>query len=577
MSAVSPSTRLLFLKGVPLEATYENTVFWDTATGATKTTQAQAFANYTKPNQTDKDGTVYSFNLTNLSYQRYGRNQIKVQIPMDMLLDCNYLMFNNDRFGAKWFYAFITKLEYVSEVVTLVSYEIDVLQTWAFDYYPNSCFIERAHSKTDIIGENLVEENFELGDYNFSQAPRTSESLKVMGYYIAAPWKADITYGEQGERTITINEDAAVGGIYISGIYSGIYINRFSDLEDVKAVIAKASEELGDKAQAIVSLYCAPYQAGAYDAQKIATVTDLNIHNDVSTFGGYVAHNRKLFTYPYRGFQAFTGDGSSHTYRYEYFEGARNIGAGLPDWACSFDIVCDATPSGTCYLVPVGYKQWRGQSGQQNWYESMPMGGYPTIAFTTDSYKQYLAQDGVVQVLGGLNGNTTDRAVVSGFGKAIGGVIGGVASLAAGNIAGGLTNIAGSVFGALSENAKADNMPNNTQGATSSGQLKMKLNRQQFQLSGFTIQREFAERIDAFWDWFGYSQKKVASPERHARKWWTYIKTQGCTINGSIPADDERKICDLYNAGIRWWTDITKVDDFYNLAADNKPILEITT
>ena len=35
MSAVSPSTRLLFLKGVPLEATYENTVFWDTATGAT--------------------------------------------------------------------------------------------------------------------------------------------------------------------------------------------------------------------------------------------------------------------------------------------------------------------------------------------------------------------------------------------------------------------------------------------------------------------------------------------------------------------------------------------------------------
>ena len=574
MSAVSPSTRLLILKGVPLEATYENTVFWDTAAGATKTTQAQAFVNYVKPNQTDKDGTVYSFNMSNMSYQRYGRNQIKVQIPMDMLLDCNYLMFNNDRFGAKWFYAFITKLEYVSEVVTLVSYEIDVLQTWAFDYTPNSCFIERAHAKSDIIGSNLVEENFEIGDYMFKQDPVTSSKLSVMGYYIAAPWKADITYGEQGERTITITDN--VGGVYISGIYSGIYINRFSDLEDVKAVIAKASEELGDKAQAIVSLYCAPYQAGVYNDGSPETIP-ISVINDVSVFGGYQAHNKKLFTYPYRGIQAFNGNGESHTYRYEYFEGARNISAGTPAWSCIFDIVCDATPSGTCYLVPRGYKEWVGTTGKQNWYESMSMGSYPTISFTTDSYKQYLAQDGVVQVLGGLNGNTTDRAVVSGFGKAIGGVIGGIASIAAGNTVGGLTNVAGSVFGALSENAKAQNMPNNTQGATSSGQLKMALNRQQFQLSAFTIRREFAERIDSFWDWFGYSQKKVASPERHARKWWTYIKTQGCTINGSIPADDERKICELYDNGIRWWTDITKVGDFYNLAADNKPILEITT
>ena len=566
MSAVSPSTRLLFLKGVPLEATYENTVFWDTATGATKTTQAQAFANYTKPNQTDKDGTVYSFNLSNISYQRYGRNQIKVQIPMDMLLDCNYLMFNNDRFGAKWFYAFITKLEYVSEVVTLVSYEIDVLQTWAFDYTPNSCFIERAHAKSDIIGSNLVEENFEIGDYMFKQDPVTSAKLSVMGYYIAAPWKADITYGEQGERTINITDN--VGGMYISGIYTGIYLNRFSDLEDVKAVIAKASEELGDKAQAIVSLYCAPYQAGVYNDGNPETIP-ISIINDVSVFGGYQAHNKKLFTYPYRGIQAFNGNGESHTYRYEYFEGARNISAGTPAWSCVFDIVCDATPSGTCYLVPRGYKEWVGTTGKQNWYESMSMGGYPTIAFTTDSYKQYLAQDGVVQVLGGLNGNTTDRAFVSGFGKAIGGVIGGVASIAAGNIAGGLTNVAGSVFGALSENAKAQNMPNNTQGATSSGQLKMTLNRQQFQLSAFTIRREFAERIDSFWDWFGYSQKKVASPERHARKWWTYIKTQGCTINGSIPADDERKICDLYNAGIRWWVNLNEIGKYDTLIQDN--------
>ena len=573
MSEVAPSTIVRFLKGVPLEATYENTVFWDTAKGQTRATQATAMAAYTKPNTVDPiTGNTYSFYLDHLSYQRYGRNQIRVQIPMDLLLDCNYMMFNNARFGSKWFYAFIRKLEYVNEVTTTVTYEIDVLQTWHFDYTPNACFIERAHAASDKIGDNLVEENFEIGDYTFSQDPKTSNKLKVMGYYIAAPWKADIVYGEQGERTITISDN--VGGMYISGIYSGVYINRFSDLEDVKAVIAKASEELGDKAQAIVSLYAAPYQAGVYNDGNPEIVTDLTIINDVTTFGGYRAHNKKLFTYPYRGFQAFTGDGNSHTYRYEYFEGARNISAGTPAWSCLFHIVCDATPSGTCYLVPVGYKEFVGQSGKENWYESMSMGGYPTMSFTTDSYKQYLAQDGVVQVLGSLGVGTQNRALVSGVGKAIGGVVGGVSAALSGNVFGAVTNVAGGVFDALSANAKADNMPNNTQGATSSGQLKMVLNRQQFQLSAFTIRREFAEKIDQFWDWFGYAQHNVNTPTRNARTHWSYVKTRGCTINGSIPADDERKICELYDNGVRWWANLSEVGQFYNLAADNKPALD---
>ena len=125
---------------------------------------------YVKPDMIDPtSGVQYSFILNNQSYQRYGRNQIKVQIPMDLLLDCNYLMFNNQRFGNKWFYAFITHLEYISEVVTLVSYEIDVLQTWAFDYTPNPCYIERCHAVTDDPGDNLVEENLELGEYIWQQ------------------------------------------------------------------------------------------------------------------------------------------------------------------------------------------------------------------------------------------------------------------------------------------------------------------------------------------------------------------------------------------------------------------------
>lgn len=580
ISAIAPSTIVRFLRGVPLESTYENTVWW--AATATRATQAEAFAGYTKPSTPDIDGTVYNFYIDKQSYQRYGRNQIRVQIPMDLLLDCNYLMFNNARYGSKWFYAFITHLEYVNEVTTTVSYEIDVLQTWYFDYEPNACYIERAHSYSDKIGENLLEENFELGEYMFKQDPVTDSTLATVGYYILAPWSAEIIYGEQGERTINFTKRDS--GVYISGIYSGIWINRYSDLEDMKAVIDAASTQEGDWAQAIVAIYCAPYYAGTYNDGDPAE-SSLTVFNDITVFGrGYTPHNKKLYTYPYRGIQAFTGNGDSHTYMYEYFENARSAvstGGRPASWSCNFKVIYDATPSGTCYLVPIGYKTWvTATKGQENWYESMSMGSYPNMAWTTNAYTQYLAQDGVVQALGNIaygGDMNAYRGMATGLsvaGKALGSVVGGAATMIGGNVVGGAVNVLSGVVGSMVENVKAQNMPNNTQGATSSGQLKMKLNRMQFQLSPFTIRQEYAERIDAFWDWFGYPQKDITRPQRHARKHWTYVKTRGCTINGKIPADDERRICQLYDNGIRWWTTMSEIGDFYNLAADNTPLGE---
>lgn len=576
MSVVAPSTIVRFLKGVPLESTYENTVYWETTEGATRAVQAETFAKYTKAPVTDTDGKVYNFYIDKLSYQRYGRNQIKVAIPMDMLLDCNYMMFNNARFGSKWFYAFITKLEYVSEVTTIVSYEIDVLQTWFFDYHPNACFIERAHAYSDIIGKNLVREDFELGEMVFKSEPITSRQLKDVGYYIVAPWKAEIIYGEQGEREINITPMNQ--GIYISGVYSGVWINRFTNIEDVKAVLDVAAGESGDLAQAVVSIYCAPYYAGS-DADYVTT--SISCNNDVTLFGQYQPHNKKLYTYPYRAIQAFNGNGGSHTYRYEYFDGARNAKVGLPSWNCMFRIRCDGTPGGTCYLVPVGYK-YKATSAAENWYESMDMGGYSTIAYTTDAFKQWLAQDGVVQVLGNINPEWTKdeksaREISFGV-KAFTGAakaVGGIASIASGAPMSGIGGIASGVSGVLdtiTEYAQAENMPNNTQGVAGNSLLKMSLNKQQFQIGQMSITEPFAKRIDEFWDWFGYSQKTVQTPNRHARTHWTYLKTQGCTINGSIPADDERRICELYDNGVRWWTALDKIGQFYNLAPTNHPL-----
>ena len=71
MSEVAPNTIVKFLKGVPLESTYENTLYWDTSK-KTKADQALAFNAYVKQPVTDPiSGVPYSFTLNNQSYQRY--------------------------------------------------------------------------------------------------------------------------------------------------------------------------------------------------------------------------------------------------------------------------------------------------------------------------------------------------------------------------------------------------------------------------------------------------------------------------------------------------------------------------
>lgn len=579
MSEIAPNTIVRFLSGVPLEINYENSVYWD-KTNQTWLDQSTKLAEYTKAAVTDpQTGNAYRFYLDKQSYQRYARNAIRVQIPADLLRDCNYLMFKNDRFGSKWFYAFVTRVEYVNEVTSTVYYEIDVLQTWYFDFDVNACFVERCHANSDIIGSNLIEENLQFGEYMF-KTPTTVSQLSDIAYYIVAPWKATITVLDDD---IQVELEEVHGGKLMGGTYSGIYVTKCETAGILYSVIREANETLGDQSQAIVNIYAAPSNADLENESALTPATyTTSKTNDVTTFNGYTPHNKKLFTWPYRGLQVFTGAGESNTYRYEFFAGARNAKAGLASWSCLFDVVCDPTPTGTCYLVPRDYKTVSGYAtGRQNWYESMAMGSYPQLSWTTDAYTSYLAQDGTVQAirtLGSGGSNINDGGVsatgASIFGNIISPIFGGITSIGEGNIGRGLTSAVSGVTSALMENLKAQNMPDSTGGTSSGSQLKLILDKQQFQFMPFSITREYAEILDGFFDYYGYAQKKVMRPSLHNRKYWTFVKTKDCSITGTIPADDAKLICDIFNNGVRWWVNVGDIGNFYNLAAENAPLLD---
>lgn len=149
-----PETEVHLLTNVPFNLTYNNVMDFNTPTE-----QITYFLNKTK----------YVFDK--LTYQRVTSSTIKLDINYNDLLDVNYLIFKNDSVKNKWFFAFITDYEFISESTTKITYQLDVFQTYLFDYEFQSSYIEREHTKrfnddgTPVI--NTLDEGLAYGsDYN---------------------------------------------------------------------------------------------------------------------------------------------------------------------------------------------------------------------------------------------------------------------------------------------------------------------------------------------------------------------------------------------------------------------------
>ena len=103
-----PSTEIVLCRNVPLDNSYDHQL-----TFASQVAQATYF--YTKAYKTLQDN----------SYQRVMSNRFRIQCTIGEAMSCNYLFFSNNVHEGKTIYAFITGWEYINEVTTEITYEIE--------------------------------------------------------------------------------------------------------------------------------------------------------------------------------------------------------------------------------------------------------------------------------------------------------------------------------------------------------------------------------------------------------------------------------------------------------------------
>lgn len=87
-------------------------------------------------------GITECIELEKCSYQRKD-NIIRFPAHIDSIIQYDYVMYKNENYGEKWFYAFVVGMEYENDGLTNVAIQTDVFQTWQFDILWKQSFIER--------------------------------------------------------------------------------------------------------------------------------------------------------------------------------------------------------------------------------------------------------------------------------------------------------------------------------------------------------------------------------------------------------------------------------------------------
>lgn len=543
---IAPNSTIKLLTGVPIDKNQSDTL-WFASVGA----------------QTAYFNSKVVRTFSSQTYERHQRGYARLEVSADAIYGCNYMMFQNTSYGNKWFYAFINHVEYINNEVAEVRFTIDPIQTWFFDYTLNQCYIERCTPTTDEIGENILPEPVQTSEFvlngDYSVVGLDTRDMGIIALIVDSQHSADFY----------------AGGIY-NGVMSGGKLYAFdatvagaqliNDIVINSDMIRKAPESL-------LSLYMCPKALFPSDPNfninsqnlvdhvigqgttSIGNVYTLQAISKSVSLDGYRPRNAKCYTYPYTFYHVDNGQGSGLILRYEFFS----------NLAPKVRVHGNSTYPVEITLFPYEYKNSPSAVAPdfgENRKEKLSIKGFPQCSWSMDAWAAWLAQNsvpmaidavayGVPLAIAGVAGAMTGAGAIGGAMGAIGGGMEGAsASLAKG---------AGGLIGAISHYAKqaytASISADITRGSFATGSNDVASERMVFKGGCVTQPANFMRSIDQFFDAFGYAKHEWGDVNIHARSRWTYVKTLGANVDGSVPADDAQYIANCFDNGIRFWAD----------------------
>ena len=208
MSYIIPDGVIQFFSDIGISPNYDNCLYFATTVA--------------KDNYFDSLPKIATF--ASCSYSRQQRGYIRVDSNISRVYNAGYMRFKNTSFENKWFYAFVTSVEYIANNTTQINFTLDIMTTWMGSFNLGQCFIERQHVENDGIGMNIADEGINFGDY------------VIENFY-------DYSYDLTSNVIVFVesSEKGGTGGGVTGGIYNGCQLKYFPNAEEANKHINESN------------------------------------------------------------------------------------------------------------------------------------------------------------------------------------------------------------------------------------------------------------------------------------------------------------------------------------------------
>lgn len=453
--------------------------------------------------------------------------KVRVEAQINAVLTANYMSFSNQGIGIpnRELFAFITSVDYVNVNTVEVTFEMDWIQSYLFNFTFEMCYVEREHVNDDTIGKNLVDENLDIGEYIVASQQDYNQETGAVCFYL----------------------DQSVGVQQINGVVSALVGQGFtmSEMREMSGFLST----FYDRPESMVMIYMVTANMlterstplNPRRPKEFNYVQGMLRPPDNFFYQGdrYYAKNMKLKCFPYQLFTVDNYNGSIQQYHWEDFQYGSDLTVYFRIHGCPFP-----KPTMECY--PINFKnglQYPDTESDEMQQYAVKYDNFPQVAWATDAFRAWISQYGVSKVAS--TGATVATSVI--------GIIGNAAAGNYGAAVTGAINTAANLTETYQDYKRHEIHGQQLQGTVGSGGLDFEAGRVGFRYTAYCIKPEMAKRIDEYFTRYGYRVDATKVPNITGRAVCNYVKTINAKVGGNVPVDAMRALEAAMDSGTTFW------------------------
>jgi hypothetical protein len=503
--------------------------------------------------------------FTDFKYIREHRG-VKVPVNAEEIGNACYLCFKNQASG-KWYYAFVTQVIYINPETSLLNFEIDVYQTFLFDMVIRDCDISREHVANDDFKTNTVQEPVDVGDYVIAH-----EEVQVLGdldsnypFIILSAIDLLSDPGTLEEPKVT----AAQGGVY-GGLPSAVRAYLVEPNQWETSSITAIMEALSSYpwvSQSILAIYAVPSFgfSGTVTVRQSAMGFNIGVISDSSSpfrsgAGGALIgwqskfpsyKNKKMYNSQFSFIECLLPNGNRFVLKPEF----------IKDSAPVVMLVSTLIPAPNFYFYTPDY------CGAEEDFllNANNISGFPCFPVQNNTYPLQTAQAEATNTLV----HSQNRSNI--FWDTVGNVVQSVFTgdplnvLSTGIDA--YKNVRSEIQNSERDRQRIGQMQTNVSltGASGGGLATFIASKKlEILYRWWTVKPEFAEKIEQFFDVYGYKVSRFGVPNLNSRPRYNYIKCNNVNIYGNIPNEFLQPLRNMFINGFTLWHDKNNVGTYGN-------------